>query len=187
MGVSPDPPQITMKFLVFALLVAAASAKDFSFQLAGLAPPTELEYGFCDGSPEPITLDVLKVTPFPILVQNGATVHLNLVLEGIIPIKIPCLEIEGLHIGSCDYDADYLLGQFADFLCPTYVPEGQACALPLMPGVYGGGDPAVLGPIENIPEILIPFLKGTIRAEATVMNAAGETLACIWVRAAVDH
>ena len=60
----------------------------------------------------------MSVTPFPILVQNGATitleiqitlnqevpvgsvVDLNLVLEGIIPIKIPCLEIEGLHIGS---------------------------------------------------------------------------------------
>ena len=30
----------------------------------------------------------------------GAKVDLNIVLEGIIPIKIPCLDIEGLHIGS---------------------------------------------------------------------------------------
>ena len=71
-----------------------------------------------DGSPEPFTFDVMSVDPFPILVQNGATlsiaiqitlneevpvgtqVALNMVLEGIIPIKIPCLDIDGLTIGS---------------------------------------------------------------------------------------
>merc|ERR1711913_244058 len=108
---------LAMKFLALALIVASASAKNLRFNL--LAPPTELEYGFCDGSPEPLAFDVMSVTPFPILVQNGATitleiqitlnqevpvgsvVDLNLVLEGLIPIKIPCLEIEGLHIGSC--------------------------------------------------------------------------------------
>merc|ERR1712130_346324 len=105
---------LTMKFFALAFFAAAASAKDIRLNL--LAPPTELEYGFCDGSPEPITFDVMSVAPFPILVQNGATitlqvqislleevavgaqVDLNLVLEGIIPIKIPCLDIEGLHI-----------------------------------------------------------------------------------------
>merc|ERR1711963_422498 len=140
-------PGLTMKLVALAsLLLAAASAKDIRLNL--LAPPTELEYGFCDGSPEPITFDVMSVAPFPILVQNGASitlqvqislleevavgaqVDLNLVLEGIIPIKIPCLDIEGLHIGSCHYDADELLATASDFLCPTYVPEGQACALP---------------------------------------------------------
>ena len=75
----------------------------------------------------------------------------------------------------------------SDFLCPTYVPEGQACALPLGTGTYGGGDPLVLGPIESIPDILLPFLKGTVRAEATVTDAAGATVACVFVRAAVDH
>ena len=71
-----------------------------------------------DGSPEPFTFDVMSVEPFPILVQNGAMlsiaiqitlneevpvgtqVALNMVLEGIIPIKIPCLNIDGLTIGS---------------------------------------------------------------------------------------
>ena len=85
------------------------------------------------------------------------------------------------------YDGDELLATASDFLCPTYVPEGQACALPLGPGVYGGGDPLVLGPIESIPDILLPFLKGTVRAEATVTDASGATVACVYVRAAVDH
>ena len=34
-----------MKFFALAFLVAAASAKDIRLNL--LAPPTELEYGFC--------------------------------------------------------------------------------------------------------------------------------------------
>merc|ERR1712213_87422 len=94
---------LAMKFLALALIVASASAKNLRFNL--LAPPTELEYGFCDGSPEPLTFDVMSVTPFPILVQNGATitletqitlnqevpvgsvVDLNLVLEGLIPMN----------------------------------------------------------------------------------------------------
>merc|ERR1712168_547609 len=96
---------LSMKFFALAFLVAAASAKDIRLNL--LAPPTELEYGFCEGSPEPISFDVMSVTPFPILVQNGAT---------IIPIKIPCLDIEGLHIGSCHYDGDELLSTASDFL-----------------------------------------------------------------------
>ena len=73
---------------------------------------------FPEGSAEPGTIDIAKVTPFPILAADGQTVtievqitlneeiavgalvDLKLVLEGIIPITIPCLEIEGLHIGS---------------------------------------------------------------------------------------
>ena len=77
-----------------------------------------MAFSLSEGSPEPISFDVMSVTPFPILVQNGATitleiqitlneevpvgsqVDLNLVLEGIIPIKIPCLDIDGLSLGS---------------------------------------------------------------------------------------
>merc|ERR1712020_107000 len=50
---------LTMKFFALAFLVAAASAKDIRLNL--LAPPTELEYGFCDGSPEPLTFDVISI------------------------------------------------------------------------------------------------------------------------------
>merc|ERR1712203_1102319 len=119
---------------------------------------------------------------------EGASVSLNLVLEGIIPIKIPCLDIDGLSLGSCTYDGNHLLEEAATVgICPTYFPEGQACALPLGPGVYGGGDPLVLGPIESIPDILLPFPKGPVRAEAPVTDAAGAPVACVFVRAAVDH
>merc|ERR1719219_511893 len=172
-----------MKFLAVIVLVAAVSSKDIRLQFQ--APPTELEYGYCEGSPEIASFDVITVEPFPIIVSNGAEItlqiqitlneeipvgsqiHLDIKLEGLIPIPIPCLEINGLHIGSCDYD----------------VPEGQACALPLSPGVYGGDEPLTVGPIEDIPDILLPFLKGTIHAEAHLSSAAGDELACLWVRA----
>merc|ERR1712168_519147 len=189
---------LTMKFFALAFLVAAASAKDIRLNL--LAPPTELEYGFCDGSPEPLTFDVISVAPFPILVQNGASitlevqitlneevavgaqVDLNLVLEGIIPIKIPCLDIEGLHIGSCHYDGDELLAGASDFLCPTYVPEGQECSLPLNPGSYGSADSLTVT-LPEIPGILVDLLaSGTYYADATVKYADGSEMTCIYLR-----
>ena len=70
-------------------------------------------------------------------------------------------------------------------ICPTYFPEGQACALPLKHGVYGG--PVTLGPIESIPDILLPFLKGTVRAEASFLLADGSLFACVYAKVAVDH
>merc|ERR1712098_817277 len=136
-----------MKVLALILLVSAVSAKNIRIQL--LAPPTELEHGYCKGSPEPADLDKLSIDPFPIMIGNGLTetlelqvtlkeeiakgaqVHLDAKLEGIIPIPIPCVEINGLHIGSCDYDADHLLNLADPILCPDHFPEGQACALPL--------------------------------------------------------
>jgi len=193
----------TMKVFALILLVAAVSAKDIRIQVN--APPDELEHGFCPGSPEPFTLDALSVKPFPIIIANGesvtlelqltlneeiakgAQVSLKMKLEGLIDLPIPCIEVDGLHIGSCDYDADTLLAEGAPILCPDHFPDGQACALPLLPGVYGGGEPLVIGPLESIPDALAPFLKGTIHVEAKAMSASGELLACIWVRAVVDH
>merc|ERR1712058_124833 len=163
MGVSLDPhiTIVTMKFLALtAVLLAAAQAK--TIQLKMDAPPDHLEYGFCEGSPEPATIDVADVQPFPVIIKQGqeislevqvtlneevavgATVDLKLVLEGLIPVKIPCLDIDGHNIGSCSYDADFLLEQAeAAGLCPQYVPDGQECKLPLAPGVFGGGDPSL--------------------------------------------
>ena len=77
-----------------------------------------LDLFFADNSPEPFTFDLLSIEPFPIIVQNGALVtiaaqvtlsqvievgtkvSLSLVLEGFIPIKIPCLDLDGVNIGS---------------------------------------------------------------------------------------
>merc|ERR1712110_1158641 len=101
MGVSSGFSTDHHEAFSLAFLIASSSAFDLSKLRFGLAaPPTEIEYGFCDGSPEPASIDNISVEPFPILVQNGA---------GVTPIKIPCLDIDGLSLGSCTYTGDHLL------------------------------------------------------------------------------
>merc|ERR1711874_796194 len=118
-----------MKLIVFLATVVLVSAKSIKID--------QLEYGFCEGADTSVgTIDAADVQPFPVevktgatvtiaaTVQTGSTVSLNIIKEGLIDLPIPCLEIEGLHIGSCSYDADYLLTKFSDFLCPAHVPDG---------------------------------------------------------------
>ena len=82
---------------------------------------------------------------------------------------------------------DYLLGLVAATgICSTYIPEGQACSLPFLPGTYGTGEPLTIT-FGDVPDILTPFLKGVIRLEATFLTATGDQFACVWVRVAVDH
>ena len=87
----------------------------------------------------------------------GSRLSLRVQLEGIIPIKIPCLDIGGTNLGSwytlhccqnvfagvpyiilsshSEYDVDELLGMVAvTGICEDYIPDGQACNLPLGPG-----------------------------------------------------
>merc|ERR1712215_527557 len=156
-----------------AVLLAAAQAK--TIQLKMDAPPDHLEYGFCEGSPEPATIDVADVTPFPVIIKKGQEISL----------EVQVTLNEEVAVGAT---VDLMLEQAeAAGLCPQYVPDGQECKLPLAPGVFGGGDPFVITIEDAIPDIIKPFLKGTIRAEATAKDAGGNVLACVWVRVAVDH
>merc|ERR1712000_360642 len=196
---SQPPTHHTMKFLCLFALVAAASARNLKPKL------DDLEYGFCAGSPTPATLTA-AVDPFPVVISTGETITLSVSIdlaetvpvgtqvslkikrEGIIDIPFPCLEIDGLHIGSCDYDGDYLLNtdSATDTLCPNYFPEGQACNLPLNPGMYGG-DPPIVIEVPEIPDIIGGLLgSGTYYAEAT-LTTGGSTFACIYIRVELDH
>merc|ERR1712215_264868 len=181
-----------MKTLFILGLAALTSARNIKVD--------QLEYGFCDGSAEPGTIDNASVEPFPIVLATGETITLSVQLtlnepvpvgaqvslkikkEGLIDVPFPCLEIDGLHIGSCDYDGDHLLELGADGLCPDYFPDGQECKLPLNPGVYGGGDPLVLT-LPEIPSIIADLLaSGTYYADATITLADGTQMACVWIR-----
>merc|ERR1711997_50227 len=182
-----------MKLLLLFASVLLASAKNINVK--------QLEYGFCDGAPQPGTIDELTVMPDPVELHTGATVTISatLTLNEVvqtgsqvelkinknllgIDLPIPCLEIDGNHIGSCSYDVDYLLGKFSDFLCPDHFPEGQACASPLNPGTYGGGEPIMLT-IPEIPDIIAGFLgSGTYHLSATVSNPDGSMMTCIEVK-----
>ena len=82
----------------------------------------EIEYGFCPDAAQPGTIDQVQVVPFPIslaegsplsilatltlndVVPAGARVSLDLQKEGLIPLPIPCLELDGedgpINVGS---------------------------------------------------------------------------------------
>ena len=147
-----------------------------------------------------IQIQILTITTQVTLNEDivvGSRLRLSVTLEGIIPIKIPCLDIGGTNLGSwcqhdlslspylfSEYDVDELLGMVAvTGICEDYIPEGQACNLPLGPGsshdlfclsiflssilaeisswwkgVYGSGEPLVI-PFSDVPDILAPFLK----------------------------
>ena len=79
----------------------------------------DLEYGLCEADThQPITIEAASIAPYPVVVHSGATiaievaltllevvpegaqVSLKIVKEGFIDLPIPCLEVEGIHLGS---------------------------------------------------------------------------------------
>merc|ERR1711988_1355768 len=103
-----------MKLIVFLATVVLVSAKSIKID--------QLEYGFSEGADTSVgTIDAVDVQPFPVEVKTGATVTISATLTLAATVQTGStvsLDIEGLHIGSCSYDADYLLTKFSDFLCP---------------------------------------------------------------------
>jgi hypothetical protein len=108
-----------MKPIACSLLIlsccglALASARRLK---AGLR---ELEYGFCEADThQPITIEAASISPYPVVVHSGASisfevaltllevvpegaqVSLKIVKEGFIDLPIPCLEVQGIHLGS---------------------------------------------------------------------------------------
>merc|ERR1712240_333905 len=156
-------------------------------------------HGLCPGSNDPLDLNTLSIEPYPIVVATGAeinlqllitlnepvpegaTVSLKIVKKGVIDLPIPCLEIEGIHLGSCDYTGQEILDFAADFLCPDYVPDGQTCTLPLNPGQYGGDQPLNIV-LPTLPDNIVDLLaSGAYKIEATVNLADGSEMTCIFV------
>jgi hypothetical protein len=104
-----QPPQ-SMKSLVFLSLLALATGRKIHVR--------ELQYGFCEGSPQPFSIDEVVLEPYPVVVQTGATIHLaigitlnepipvgataklKIVRDGLIDIPLPCLDIGDISIGS---------------------------------------------------------------------------------------
>merc|ERR1711862_197647 len=123
-----------------------------------------------------LSIDLAETLPV------GAQVSLKIEREGLIDIPFPCLPVGDINIGSCDYDGDELIAAGADVICNDYFPEGQACALPLGPGLYGG-EPDLVLEVPEIPAIIGDLLgSGTYYASATFLNPDGTTFACAYIR-----
>merc|ERR1712158_138519 len=186
------------KIFAFALLVASTQAR-FTLKIKNTPEVIECMAGTSDW----FSNIQLNVSPYPVDVGAGKTITLEgqidlnqvvetgsklaLKLKGKIPvigeIPIPCLEISpDLHLGSCTYDiaGDLLPLLEGSGMCADFMPEGQACALPLNPGQYAGGEPITLT-LPDIPDILIPILSPlkAIDAEITGMKADGTAVACL--------
>jgi len=185
-------------FLICAALLAVVSAKSFSPKKL-----KDLEYGFCEGANEVLEFTTLNVSPYPLQIHSGkdltlevmlnlleqvpegAKLSLNLKKKGIIDLPIPCLEINDIHIGSCDYDAQEILDFGAEFLCPDYFPEGQTCTLPLNPGMYGGEPLTVT--FGDLPDLIVDLLaSGTYEAKVHAYLADGTEMTCIYLRAELE-
>merc|ERR1712107_252822 len=155
--------------------------------------------GVCEGSKEVLTLNSLSIVPYPIMVKSGqkidlqlqltleeavpkgAMVSLKMVKKGLIDLPLPCIEIDGLHLGSCEYTGQHLPDVASDFLCPDYFPDGQTCNLPLMPGEFGSNDPYTIT-LPDIPDAIANLLgKGKFEVRATVNKEDGSEMTCIWV------
>merc|ERR1712241_753959 len=188
MGLHINPGFSKMK-TALVLLAAVAAAKSFN--------PRSFTYGFCEGAEQPLTIEALTVLPDPLVLATGAEITLQVLInlleevppgtqakvsikkDALIDIPIPCIPLDGISIGTCDYDVQELLNLAADFLCPTYVPEGQACSLPLGPGMYGGQDPltVVLG---DLPSLIVDLIaSGTYKAVITIVLPDGSEMTCI--------
>merc|ERR1719348_1322502 len=174
--------------IIFCGLIALSIARNINIKA--------FEIDFCaESTPKPLTINTASILPFPIpfitgtevnvdvefdLLETcpvGTTVKLDMVLQGIIDIPIPCIEVnEQLHIGSCEFGIDHLLEAGADYLCPT-VPEGQECALPLNPNTYGG---SISLTMPEFPDLVGDLLSsGTYRVQANFNLEDGTEYTCL--------
>merc|ERR1711993_216220 len=172
---------------VKAIRLTIFKMKLFLASVFCIATASAIVVNVCDPEITEANFDKLdvKVDPDPIVVKTGEKVGLHFAIDLLKEVKggtvkidiksgmlpVPCLEIEGHRIGSCEYQTAELVGAFCQLCtaignCEELLPPGQACALPAAPGHYGGvygGDDMVYVDIPEIPDIILQFLNGTLR------------------------
>lgn len=120
-------------------------------------------------------------------IPKGVKVEVKVKSKGVIPLPIPCLELDDfpISVGSCNYTGEELLKVlehpiFKDIDCEKYLPKGQKCALPFKPGFYGVKDKSVFeiqAKIPKIPAVLKPFI-GDIDVEVTARHPKTDKEMC---------
>merc|ERR1712018_135003 len=183
-------------------LLKTCNMKSFFVAICCLALASAIEVKICDNEITEAHFDNLDIAvdPDPIVVEagkqfglhfaidlltqmNGGTVKIDIV-SGVLPV--PCLEVEGHKVGSCEYTTEELVGAFCQLCeavgnCEELLPPGQACALPAAPGHFGGvygGDDMVYVDIPEIPSIILNFLNGKIKAHILGKDEAGNEDLC---------
>jgi hypothetical protein len=106
-----------MRLLILATLITVASSSCHC-QCDIDEFEKELQYGFCEGANQPLTIDEFVFDPYPLEVYNGAIIKLSLgitlhepipvgaqvsvriVKDLLIDLPLPCLEFGDVHFGS---------------------------------------------------------------------------------------
>merc|ERR1711892_575618 len=178
---------MSMKTILLACLLSLTLARQVALK--------DFTFGFCEEStPRPLAIEVATIEPFPIplvtgtvldvnvlfelneICPVGTTVKMDMKLTGLIEIPIPCLEIDDIALGSCEYPIDDLLTAGGALLCPT-LPEGQDCNLPLNPGSYGG---EILFEFPEINPIIGNLLAaGNYKIDASFLLEDGTEFTCL--------
>merc|ERR1711936_1476022 len=181
------PLAMSLSFTVLLCLLSAVSARQVALR--------DFSFGFCDeDTPQPLSIEVATIDPFPIPLVTGTILDvnvrfilneicpvgtlgkMNMELQGLIPIPIPCVQIGDISLGSCEYGIDALLTAGSALLCPT-LPVGQDCNLPLNPGSYGG---EIVFEFPEINPIIAELLAaGTYKIDAQFLQEDGTEFTCL--------
>ena len=81
-------------------------------------------------------------------------------------------------IGSCTYPMEEILERVTNATCDVVTPSGQACSLPLQPGLYGLNH-TIETHLPAIPSALRPFLEGTLEVQVVLATPDNEEVACL--------
>merc|ERR1712156_493017 len=182
-----------MSAKLFVFTLALASTQALSLRVQKVRAPDVNEC--MDGTSDWFSNIALNVQPWPVEIAAGKTITLDGAIDIMQEIEVGSglnlkltliTAIGNLNIGSCDYDVQHLLDTLkgadgGEEICNSLMAEGQDCNLPLMPGSYAKGDEAIVITLPDIPPVLEPFLKGTIKAQAIGKKPDGSAVACLEV------
>jgi hypothetical protein len=116
---STNTASSSMKFHLFLTLLTLAAGRKIQTR--------ELQYGYCPGSPEPFSFDEFVLEPDPVIVQDGATIHLaigitlnepipagstttlKIVRDDLTDVPMPCYDIVDIFVGSWWVENSFLI------------------------------------------------------------------------------
>ena len=77
------------------------------------------------------------------------------------------------------FDIDVILQEMDPEDCDNFMPSGQNCSTPLIPGIYAD---TITLPIPELSSVILNLLKGykSLKIELTLMDSQSNELACLW-------
>merc|ERR1711875_194921 len=148
----------TMKIVLVLACLALASAKHVHVKI------DQLEYGFCDGSAEPASIDNASVEPFPIVVATDETITLSVHRLVSRSRKKDLSQFPSLALRLKDFILDHVT--MTGTICSSLVLRPSALTTSLM--VRSASSPSTLVCMEEeSPWYLVPCLRYPASSETS--------------------